>query len=103
MAKKKKKRKSPRKRVRFKDDNDCPKALRPTTRDRSKKKFCLDVGKGYTYYRTNKYYGCCKKSPKKSSKKSSKKSPKKLSQCAGTTSEGKRCKRKVTTKYCYQH
>lgn len=60
----KKKRRSPKRGITFRDDNDCPVGRRPITRGRSRRDFCRDVGRKkdtYEYYRTQNYYGCCRK------------------------------------------
>jgi len=100
----KKKRKSPKRRVRFQDNNDCKKSLRPTTLDRSRSKYCTDVGKEYKYYRTQNYYGCCKKKKKSPKKKNTSPKKKTSSFCKGATLKGKKCKNPVKSgKYCHLH
>ena len=62
---------SPKRGVTFKDDSDCPQSRRPVTLNRRRRNFCRDVGMKkdkYEYYRTQKYYGCCRKKGKKEKK-----------------------------------
>ena len=62
---------SPKRGVTFKDDSDCPQSRRPVTLNRRRRNFCKDVGMKkdkYEYYRTQKYYGCCRKKGKKEKK-----------------------------------
>ena len=99
------------KKVRFRDDNDCPSTKRPITRNTRRRNYCKNVGQDYVYYRTNQGYGCCKKKTtagqgagRGAGRGRGRIKADKVVQCSGKSQDGKRCKRKVKgTRYCYQH